>query len=162
MSKQFYFKQLCLALVRSKHFSSNWPVEKTLLSATTTGKSEPGSDGNERLLRIPQSSSINTTSPSDCLVSYQDTRCWRGVIPQQRSSWCILRILGFASTIWSYGQISISCTIPSGSPSPPTRVKSFTLFTLVYCTHLLCDLSYRLYHHITHTCYFVTSYPFSL
>ena len=30
----------------------------------------PGSDANERLLRIPQSSSLTGTSPSDCLVSY--------------------------------------------------------------------------------------------
>ncbi len=30
----------------------------------------PGSDGNEDILRIPQSSSITGTSLSDCLVSY--------------------------------------------------------------------------------------------
>ena len=29
-----------------------------------------GVDGNERVLYIPQSSSITGTSPSDCLVSY--------------------------------------------------------------------------------------------
>ena len=34
------------------------------------GQSGPGSDGNEEVLRIPQSSSIAGTSPSDCLVSY--------------------------------------------------------------------------------------------
>ena len=34
------------------------------------GQSEPGSDGNERVLRIPHSSSIAATSPTDCLVSY--------------------------------------------------------------------------------------------
>ena len=32
--------------------------------------SEPGSDGNEGVLCIPQSSSITGTLPSDCLVSY--------------------------------------------------------------------------------------------
>ena len=31
---------------------------------------EPGSEGNEGLLRIPQSSSFTGTSQSDCLVSY--------------------------------------------------------------------------------------------
>ncbi len=31
---------------------------------------EPGSNGNEGVLRIPQSSRITVTSPSDCLVSY--------------------------------------------------------------------------------------------
>ena len=34
------------------------------------GKSEPGSDGNEGVLCIPQSSSIPGASPSDCLVLY--------------------------------------------------------------------------------------------
>ena len=34
------------------------------------GPSGPGSNGNEGVLRIPQSSSTAGTSPSDCLVSY--------------------------------------------------------------------------------------------
>ena len=38
--------------------------------ATTPGQSGPGSNGNKGVLRIPQSSSITGTSPSDCLVSY--------------------------------------------------------------------------------------------
>ena len=33
-------------------------------------QSEAGSNGNERALRIPQSSGITGTSPSDCIVSY--------------------------------------------------------------------------------------------
>ena len=32
------------------------------------------------------------------------------------------RILGCAYTIWSYGHIETSCTIPYGSPCPPSRV----------------------------------------
>ena len=42
----------------------------TLSGATTPGENRPGSDSNEGVLRIPQSSSITGTSPSDCLVSY--------------------------------------------------------------------------------------------
>ena len=38
--------------------------------ATTPGLSGLGSDGDERVLCIPQSSSIIRTSLSDCLVSY--------------------------------------------------------------------------------------------
>ena len=38
--------------------------------ATTPGQSRPGSDGNEGVLSIPQSSNIIGTSPSDFLVSY--------------------------------------------------------------------------------------------
>ena len=44
-------------------------THKTLSGATTPGQSEAGSDGNEGVLRIPQSSSITGTWPSDCLVS---------------------------------------------------------------------------------------------
>ena len=50
--------------------SSIWPIDRTLSGATTPGQSGPGSDGNEGVLRISQSSSIAGTSPSDCLVSY--------------------------------------------------------------------------------------------
>ena len=38
--------------------------------ATTPGQSEPGSDGNQMVLCIPQRSIITGASPSDCLVSY--------------------------------------------------------------------------------------------
>ena len=43
-------------------FSSIWPIDRTLSGATTLGQSGPGSDGNEGVLRIPQSSSIAGTS----------------------------------------------------------------------------------------------------
>ena len=49
------------------HFSSIWPID--LLGATTPGQSGTGSDLNEGVLRIPQSSSITIASPSDCIVS---------------------------------------------------------------------------------------------
>ena len=54
-------------------FSSIWPIDRTLSDATTSGQSGPGSDGSEKVLHIPQGSSITGTSPN-CLVSYQDTR----------------------------------------------------------------------------------------
>ena len=37
------------------------------------------------------------------------------------------RILSCAYTICSHGQISVSCTVHNGSPSPPSRVYSYTL-----------------------------------
>ena len=46
-----------------------WPIDKALLDATTLGQSGPGSDGNERVLHIPQSSKTGAL-PSDCLMSY--------------------------------------------------------------------------------------------
>ena len=51
-------------------FSSIWPIDRTLLGATTLGQSGPGSDSNGGILHIPPNSSITETSPSDCFVSY--------------------------------------------------------------------------------------------
>ena len=51
-------------------FSSIQPIDRALSGVTTPGQSGPGSNGNEGVLRIPQSSSITGTPPSDCLVSY--------------------------------------------------------------------------------------------
>ena len=83
--KTLHFKQFSLAWVRSLHvktilfqaiqfcastqFSSIWPIHRALLGATTLGQSGRRSDGNEGVLRIPQSSRITGTSPPDCLVS---------------------------------------------------------------------------------------------
>ena len=50
--------------------SSISPFDRTLSDATILDQSGAGSDGNERVLRIPQNSSINEASPSDCLMSY--------------------------------------------------------------------------------------------
>ena len=41
-----------------------------LSGAPIPGQSGPGSNGNEGVLRIPQSSNITGTSPPNCLVSY--------------------------------------------------------------------------------------------
>ena len=73
MSKTVLFRAIQLSI--NTHFSSTSPIDRTLLGATAPAHNEPGSDGNEGVLRIPQSSCITGTSPSDCLVSYiQDTR----------------------------------------------------------------------------------------
>ena len=49
---------------------SLWPIDRTLSGATTPHQSGPGSNGNEGVFCIPQSSSITRASLSDCLVSY--------------------------------------------------------------------------------------------
>ena len=61
----------------------------TLSGATTAGQSGYESNGNERVLHIPQISKAGA-SPSDCLVSYQDTR-WEILTSLQRYSWYILQ-----------------------------------------------------------------------
>ena len=68
MSKTVLF--LKIQFSKSTQFSSIWSIDKILSGVTTPGRSGPGSDVNERVLFIPQSSSITGTSPSDCLVSY--------------------------------------------------------------------------------------------
>ena len=62
----------------STQFTSIWPIDRALSGATIPIPSEPGSDGNKGVLRIPESSSITGTSPSDCLVSYPGHLLWGG------------------------------------------------------------------------------------
>ena len=50
--------------------TSIWPIDWTLLGATTPGQSKTGSDRNEVVLCIPQTSSITGASLSAFLVSY--------------------------------------------------------------------------------------------
>ena len=45
------------------------PIDRTFSGVTTPGQSGSGSNGNEGVLHIPQSSRTGA-SPSDCLVSY--------------------------------------------------------------------------------------------
>ena len=52
----------------NRQYSSIWPIDRTLSGVTTPSQTGPVSDGNEEVLRIPQSSSITGTSASDCLV----------------------------------------------------------------------------------------------
>ena len=47
-----------------------WSIDRNLSGATILGQSGPGNNGNERVLWIPQSSSITGASTSDYLMSY--------------------------------------------------------------------------------------------
>ena len=69
LNNQFYFYQFNQPLVipLNSFFS-----DRTLSGATTSGQSRPGSDGNERVLRISQSSIISGASQSDYLISYPE------------------------------------------------------------------------------------------
>ena len=49
-----------------------WPIERTLSAVNNLGQSESGSNGNERVLCTPQSSSIAEALPSDCSKSYSE------------------------------------------------------------------------------------------
>ena len=51
-----------IQFIVSTQFSSIWPTHGTLSDATASGYSRPASDGNEEVLRIPQSPSITEVS----------------------------------------------------------------------------------------------------
>ena len=70
----------------STQFSFIKPIDKSLSDVTTPSQSGPGNDGNEGVLRIPQSSSITGTSLPDCLVSYTGHLFGGGVLPHCRGS----------------------------------------------------------------------------
>ena len=53
--------------------------------ATTPDQCGLGSDGNEGILRVPQSFKITGTSLLHCLILYQDTR-WGGLTPVEMQS----------------------------------------------------------------------------
>ena len=52
------------------HSKQFYLTYRTLSGATTLGQSRPGSDSNEGVLYISQSSCITEALPSNCLVSY--------------------------------------------------------------------------------------------
>ena len=83
MSKTFLFQTTQFS--KNYQFSSIWPIDRALSGATTPDQSWPGSDGNEGVLRIPQSSSITGTSTSDCLISYPG-HLLGGVLPVCRET----------------------------------------------------------------------------
>ena len=68
MSETVLFQTIQFSI--STHFSSIWPIDRTLSGATTPGQSGPGGDDSEGVLRISQSCRITGTSLSDCLMSY--------------------------------------------------------------------------------------------
>ena len=62
----------------------------TLSGATILGQIGPGSDGNERVLRIPQSSGITGAPQSDCLVTHPG-HLLEGPNLLQKCNQCILQ-----------------------------------------------------------------------
>ena len=70
---------------------SIWPIHRTLSSSTTLGQSGLGSNGNEGVLHIPQSSIISGASASDSLVSCPGHSFAGRVTPQQRFNRYILQ-----------------------------------------------------------------------
>ena len=73
ISTQFNIKTVSFQIIQfsiSMHFSSIWAIDWTLSGTTTPGQSWPGSDGNEEVLRIPQSSMLSAISRTFVGVGY--------------------------------------------------------------------------------------------
>ena len=92
MRKQVYFPQFNFLHTVWLSNSSIWPIDRTLLGATTPCQSGHGRDSNEMVLCIPQIFSITGAPPSDRLVSYPGHLLWRGLTPGQRCSRCFLQL----------------------------------------------------------------------
>ena len=60
--------------------SSILSIDRTLSGATAAGQSRLGNDGNDGVLRIPQSSTITGASPHIGLCHLQDTRLGGGAL----------------------------------------------------------------------------------
>ena len=87
-----------------------WYINNTLSGAITLGQSWSGSNGNEGVLRIPQSSRISGTSPSDCLVSYQET-CCGVVLPLQKKQLMYFTVSINWAISWTSSIIILSVAI---------------------------------------------------
>ena len=69
-----------------------WPIDGTLTSTTTQDQSGPGSNGNERVLYITQSSRIGA-SPSYAVQCHtQDTHWGGSLTPLRGGDWYILQL----------------------------------------------------------------------
>ena len=110
MAKQSTLEEIQLSM--SVKLSSIWLIDMTLSGPNNSGLSEPGSEGKEEVLRIPQSFSVTGASPSDCLVSYPGYSVG-GLTPLQWCNWCILRPQSTRQVGNGYMRmICIRCNIP--------------------------------------------------
>ena len=76
--------------VQFKYQSYVWSIDRNLSGTATLNQSGSGSDGNERVLLIPKSSSFTRDSPSDCFVSYPGYTSEESY-PVRICIWCILQ-----------------------------------------------------------------------
>ena len=91
MLKAVLFQTIQFSL--NTQFSCIWRIDRCLSGATIPSQIGLGTDGNEGVLGIPQSSSITRTLPLDCLASYQGHSLVRAYssAPRLRSSRCIIQ-----------------------------------------------------------------------
>ena len=136
-------------------FISTWPIDKTLSDTTTPSQSEPGSDSNEGVLRIPQSFSITRTSPSDCLVSSghsldesylsgkmqsvysTDTATGQASLYRMNSAWCLSKFF----TISKFESLAQFLVYHFSHPYIVIFVFFLSHFVSVTCYRINCFIS---------------------
>ena len=104
MSKTVLFQTIQFYI--STQFSSTWPIDRTLSGATTPSQSGPGSDGNGRVLCIPQSSSITGTLPSDCLITYLGPSLMESYPSGEKESVYFTAPADWAILCWIYSSLN--------------------------------------------------------
>ena len=138
-------------------FSSIWLIDWGLSGATTLGQSDTGSDDNEGVFCIPQSSSITGTSQSDCSVSYLGHSLGGGLTPLQRSSWCILQLQPTRKRFYRK-QMSIGGTTTPGKHCSLTN-EMFLIFQGKYDYLIQCKTSFHLMSRLSHVNHIYWSFP---
>ena len=121
MSKTFLFQAIQFSqtvLIQTIQFSISMQlVLFNPLIRPYLGQSGPGSNGNEGVLHIPQSSSITGTSPSDCLVLYPGHSLgvvlplWRGIVNVFYSPSWLGNVAIFTSNVLNNNWRSPLCTM---------------------------------------------------
>ena len=104
------------------------------------------------MLRIPQSSHITGTLPTDCLVSYLGHSLGGGLTPLQRCSQCILQpqLTGQTSFVWG-GEVYLICTYLVGKVTSSQWHKQYIIhnskyvFTLTLSVQLAAAVEYTDY-----------------
>ena len=130
-----------------------WPIDWTLSGATTPEskwarnvgwlvgwvlwhiKIRPGSDGNERVLRILQSFSITGASPLECFVLYSGHTLEEGLTPLQRCSHCILQSPPRPTGLRRLGEFLnfvIALNTSKKSVFFPVQKLNFEIFQILY------------------------------
>ena len=111
------------------------PIDGTTSGATTPNQSGHGSDGNEGVLRILQSSSITGVSLSDWVVSYPGRSLGGGLTLLLRCSSCTLR-----------PQQTGPVTLPISLSLSLLSLFSLFSLSLCVCVHAFLNIHIRVFH----------------
>ena len=123
--------------------SSIWPIDRTLSSATISGQSGFGNNGNEGVLHIPQISKTGASS-SEGLISYQDTR-WKleGLTPSEEMQLVYSNATANWAVFLNYmiSGMNTSCGVMANKLNWQTIVNKFNSYCVSHTSGLVQQLS---------------------